>query len=40
MDVTAEAVVEVAGKAGQIRGLKFVYEPKLLRFFQARFEIA
>jgi len=40
MDVTAEAVIEVAGKAGQIRGLKFVYEPKLLRFFQARFEIA
>jgi len=38
MDVTAEAVIEVAEKAGEIRGLKFAYEPKMLRFFQARFE--
>ncbi|MBT8066518.1 MAG: tyrosine phenol-lyase [Gammaproteobacteria bacterium] len=38
MDVTAEAVKEVAKKAEQIRGLRFVYEPKMLRFFQARFE--
>ena len=38
MDVTAEAVFDVAERAEKIRGLRFVYEPKLLRFFQARFE--
>ena len=39
MDVTAEAVKEVGKNAEQIRGLRFEYEPKLLRFFQARFEV-
>ncbi len=38
MDVTAEAVLEIAAQADAIRGLKFAYEPKMLRFFQARFE--
>ena len=38
MDVTAEAVQDVAERASQVRGLRFVYEPKMLRFFQARFE--
>lgn len=38
MDVTAEAVMDVAERADQISGLRFVYEPKMLRFFQARFE--
>ena len=38
MDVTAEAMIDLADHAEQIRGLKFVYEPKMLRFFQARFE--
>jgi len=38
MDVTAEAAMDVADRAEQIRGLRFVYEPKVLRFFQARFE--
>ena len=38
MDVTAEAAVDVAERAEQIRGLRFVYEPKVLRFFQAKFE--
>jgi tyrosine phenol-lyase len=37
MDVTAEAVVNVGDQAGRISGLRFVYEPKMLRFFQARF---
>ena len=37
MDVTAEAVMDVADQAGRIRGLKFDYEPRMLRFFQARF---
>jgi tyrosine phenol-lyase len=38
MDVTAEAVLEVFETAESIRGLRFTYEPKMLRFFQARFE--
>jgi len=38
MDVTAEVVQDVAERAARIRGLRFVYEPKMLRFFQARFE--
>jgi tyrosine phenol-lyase len=38
MDVTAEAVEEVWWNAPQATGLKMVYEPKYLRFFQARFE--
>jgi len=38
MDVTAEAVEEVWWNAGKARGLRLVYEPKFLRFFQARFE--
>ena len=38
MDVTAEAVMDVAERAEQIRGLRFTYEPQMLRFFQARFE--
>ena len=38
MDVVAEAVQAVYDAAPQTRGLKLVYEPKYLRFFQARFE--
>jgi tyrosine phenol-lyase len=38
MDVTAEAVIQVMEQANQVKGLKFTYEPELLRFFQARFE--
>ena len=38
MDVVAESVLEVYENRDQARGLKFVYEPKYLRFFQARFE--
>jgi len=37
-DVTAEAVEAVYENRNAIRGLKMVYEPKYLRFFQARFE--
>ncbi|HLE32966.1 MAG TPA: tryptophanase, partial [Bacteroidota bacterium] len=37
-DVTAEAVEEVFERRQKIKGLKMVYEPKYLRFFQARFE--
>ncbi|MEX0737540.1 MAG: tyrosine phenol-lyase [Bacteroidota bacterium] len=37
-DVTAEAVEAVFEARNKIRGLKMVYEPKYLRFFQARFE--
>ncbi len=38
MDVTAEAVKAVYDNREQTRGLKMVYEPAYLRFFQARFE--
>ncbi|GJQ21815.1 MAG: tyrosine phenol-lyase [Bacteroidia bacterium] len=37
-DVTAEAVEAVYERRDTIRGLRMVYEPKYLRFFQARFE--
>jgi tyrosine phenol-lyase len=38
MDVVAEAVKAVYDAREQTRGLRIVYEPKYLRFFQARFE--
>lgn len=38
MDVVAESVLSVYEQREQARGLRFVYEPKYLRFFQARFE--
>ena len=38
MDVTAESVCEVFEQRQSIRGLRMTFEPKLLRFFQARFE--
>ena len=38
MDVIAESVANVYDRRKKIRGLKMVYEPKYLRFFQARFE--
>lgn len=38
MDVVAEATKEVFNKRDEACGLKMVYEPKQLRFFQARFE--
>jgi tyrosine phenol-lyase len=38
MDVVAEAVKTVYDARERTRGLRMVYEPKYLRFFQARFE--
>jgi tyrosine phenol-lyase len=38
MDVVAESVEAVHEMRSEITGLKFVYEPKYLRFFQSRFE--
>lgn len=38
LDYAAEGMINLYNKRDQIRGLKFVFEPKLLRFFQARFE--
>jgi tyrosine phenol-lyase len=38
MDVVAESVKAIYDIRGEARGLKMVYEPKYLRFFQARFE--
>jgi tyrosine phenol-lyase len=37
-DVTAESVETVFENRAKIKGMKMVYEPKYLRFFQARFE--
>ncbi len=37
-DVTVEAVQQVYEGRSKVPGLKMVYEPKYLRFFQARFE--
>ncbi len=38
MDVIAESVASVYEKRKTIKGLKMIYEPKYLRFFQAKFE--
>lgn len=38
MDVIAESVQHVYENRSKIKGLKMVYEPKYLRFFQARFQ--
>jgi tyrosine phenol-lyase len=38
MDLTAESVAEVYGQRRSARGLRITYEPKYLRFFQARFD--
>lgn len=38
MDLVADAVITLYRKREQIKGLRFVYEPKQLRFFTARFE--
>jgi tyrosine phenol-lyase len=38
MDVVAESVADVFKRRKTISGLKMVYEPEYLRFFQARFE--
>ncbi|HUI29420.1 MAG TPA: tyrosine phenol-lyase [Candidatus Acidoferrales bacterium] len=37
MDVTAESVLEVYENRKKVKGMKMVYEPKHLRFFQAKF---
>lgn len=37
-DVTVESVYEVWNNRSTVKGLKMIYEPKYLRFFQARFE--
>lgn len=39
MDVVAESVEAVFHEADKITGLRFVYEPEYLRFFQSRFEV-
>lgn len=38
LDVVADAVINLYNHNEQIRGLKFVYEPRQLRFFTARFD--
>jgi tyrosine phenol-lyase len=38
VDVVAESILAVYDERERIRGLRMVYEPRYLRFFQARFE--
>lgn len=38
MDYVADAIIDLFQKRDQIKGLRFTYEPKMLRFFNARFE--
>lgn len=38
MDVVADAVIDLYKRRDGIKGLKMVYEPPMLRFFNARFE--
>ncbi|MGE3109654.1 MAG: tyrosine phenol-lyase [Phycisphaerales bacterium] len=38
LDVTAESIIELLDHSEEVVGLRFTYEPKHLRFFQARFE--
>jgi tyrosine phenol-lyase len=38
IDVMVESIASVYEKRSKIKGLKMVYEPKYLRFFQARFD--
>lgn len=38
MDVVAESAAMVYERRKKIKGMKMIYEPKYLRFFQARFE--
>ena len=37
MDVIAESAARVYERRNNIKGMKMVYEPKYLRFFQAKF---
>ena len=38
MDMVAESIIALYKKRDTIKGLKFIYEPENLRFFQGRFE--
>jgi tyrosine phenol-lyase len=38
LDVVADSVIAVYKNRDNVRGLRFVYEPPVLRFFTARFE--
>lgn len=38
MEYTANSIIRLYEKRNTIPGLKMIYEPEYLRFFQARFE--
>ncbi len=38
MDIVADAIIDLYANRNSISGLKFIYEPPMLRFFNARFE--
>lgn len=39
LDYVADVIIELHGKRQQLRGLRYAYEPPLLRHFTARFEL-
>ena len=38
MEVVAKTIIDLYKNRKNIKGLKFIYEPPVLRFFQGRFE--
>jgi tyrosine phenol-lyase len=40
MRAVADGIIRVHERRDELMGLKFVYEPDKLRFFQGRFELA
>jgi len=38
IDVTVESIAQVYEDRKKIKGLKMIYEPKYLRFFQGKFK--
>jgi len=39
MHAVAEGIIRLYQRRQEIKGLRFVYEPERLRFFQGRFEV-